>query len=153
MNNYGFCGTTNRPFTEGSLYQLGCIYVYISNVGSKVCPVLKVILNWPVIIKEKLPLNDEFWTDAHGINARLKEECFLCKTEAEYLYFAEILEKIEGHCGISFCEEMVNRDIHNKKSANTMLKEITEQHIQPIISEKIQELKEKLGYDEESGVI
>lgn len=113
----------------------------------------EVILNWPVIIKEKLPLNDEFWTDAHEINARLKEECFLCETEAEYLYFAEILEKIEEHCGIGFCEEMVNRDIHNKKSADTMLKEITEQYLHPMISEKMQELKEKLGYDGESGDI
>lgn len=89
----------------------------------------EVILNWPVILKEKSLVNDEFWTEPHAINVKLKEECFLCKTEAEYLYFAEILKKIEAHCGIGFCEEMINRNIHNKKSADTMLKEITEQYI------------------------
>ncbi len=113
----------------------------------------EIELNYPLILKEVSVKNDRIWTDGKVLNAALEASYFTRKAEAEYLYISELRQCIEAGQGIAACDEMVNRDIHSKKSMSAMLAELSERILSPLISQRMEELKEKLNYDEENDTI
>ncbi len=116
----------------------------------------KLPLDHPILLVEKSPENDVFWKRRGQINDILEERYRLEKREAEYLYFAELLDEVEEkRIGLRFCVEMVNRDIHSKESPNTAIEKFSEQFAERLaekaITDPIARLKEQIGYDEDTG--
>ncbi|MCD7806669.1 MAG: SEC-C domain-containing protein [Lachnospiraceae bacterium] len=95
------------------------------NIGSDLQP-----LTWPVITETKLPENDPYWPGANSgqINEHLHDFFQVKKGGAEYLYLAELIENIEGkQCGLKYCTELANRNIHSKEAPDKILKKLAEQ--------------------------
>ena len=104
-------------------------------------------LSYPVIFKEVSVKNDRFWSDLNVINETLKNKYFTRKTDADYMYISELRTCIREGQGIAVCDEMINRDIHTKKSANSALKELTDNILSPFIFQKMEELKKEIDHD------
>ena len=110
-------------------------------------------LNSPLILKEVSVKGDVYWTNAAKINDLLKERYYLNASEAEYLNFSELQHGIQLAQGIGYCEEMVDRNIHSKKSADAMLQELSDTFLNTVVAKRVQELKSNLEIDDETGRI
>ncbi|MCD8230227.1 MAG: SEC-C domain-containing protein [Clostridiales bacterium] len=109
-------------------------------------------LDHPILLVEKSPENDVFWKRRGQINDILEERYRLEKREAEYLYFAELLEEVEEkRIGLGFCEKMVNRDIHSKESPHTVINRLSEQFAEKVLADPMAHFKERTGYDADTN--
>lgn len=85
-----------------------------------------VPLTYPMIIKEAIAQNDRYWTNGMLLNKVLKQRYFMEQAEAKYQYMSELIKDIDAKHGMQYCTELVNRDIHTKKSTNALIGEATE---------------------------
>lgn len=114
-------------------------------------------LSYPIIFKQVSAENDRFWSDIYAINDTLKNECFTVKsdseTDSDYSYISELRKRIKAGRGIVTSNEMVNRDIHTKKSTNSIIKEFADNVLRPYLFQKPKDLSTGIDYDEETEEI
>lgn len=114
-------------------------------------------LSYPIIFKQVSAENDRFWSDIYAINDTLKNECFTVKsdseTDSDYSYISELRKRIKAGRGIVTSNEMVNRDIHTKKSTNSIIKEFADNVLRPYVFEKAKDISNGIEYDEGTGEI
>ncbi len=106
-------------------------------------------LNYPLLLKEKSSENDLFWNRDPQINERLKDKYWLREGKAQYLYLEELKKEIEDqHAGYEYSMELIDRNIHSKKSTNSMIKDIADMISAKAAANAIEDLKNRMGYDE-----
>ena len=95
---------------------------------------------FPVILKEVSRSDEAIWTDAKEKNAYLEETCRLQNGESDYRDFREIKSDTESKKFLTVSDSPVSQDVHNKQSANTIMKEFADKYLNPFIEEKMAEL-------------
>lgn len=81
----------------------------------------------PVIMKEKIGAEEEFWSDTEKKNKRLAELFTLEAGEPDYRVSKEIHEDTcQGKASLIFSENAESKTENNKKCANSLLKDMTE---------------------------
>lgn len=82
------------------------------------------LLAYPILLKEVSVKEDTCWSNADGINQRLKESCFLKEGESTYPSFSEVSAGVQDLQGIEFSSKTRSRDPLLKQSTRSLLTEI-----------------------------
>ncbi len=82
------------------------------------------LLAYPILIKEVSVKGDTCWSNADGINQRLKESCFLKERKSTYPSFSEVSAGVRALQGIEFSSKTRSRDPLLKRSTRSLLAEI-----------------------------
>lgn len=83
-------------------------------------------INFPAILKERITELETIWSDGKALNEMLENRYRLIEGEKDYRTFNELRADLKDGKGLVLTDSPVNREEHNKKSANTLMKELTE---------------------------
>ena len=98
---------------------------------------------FPVIMKEVSREDEEIWTDVLERNAYLEETFKLKDGESDYRSFEEIKADTENNKILITSTNPVSRELHNKQSADSIMREFTDNYLNPFIEKKMAELELK----------
>lgn len=98
---------------------------------------------FPVIMKEVSREDEEIWTDALERNAYLEETFKLQDGESDYRSFEEIKADTESNKILITSTKPVSRELHNKQSTDSIMREFTDNYLNPFIEQKWQSLSWK----------
>ena len=98
---------------------------------------------FPVIMKEVSREDEEIWTDVLERNAYLEETFKLQDGESDYRSFEEIKADTENNKILITSTNPVSRELHNKQSADSIMREFTDNYLNPFIEKKMAELELK----------
>ena len=96
---------------------------------------------FPVIMKEVSREDEEIWTDALERNAYLEETFKLQDGESDYRSFEEIKADTESNKILITSTKPVSRELHNKQSTDSIMREFTDNYLNPFIEQKMAELE------------
>ena len=96
---------------------------------------------FPVIVKEVSREDEEIWTDALERNAYLEETFKLQDGESDYRSFEEIKADTESNKILITSTKPVSRELHNKQSTDSIMREFTDNYLNPFIEQKMAELE------------
>ena len=96
---------------------------------------------FPVIIKEVSREDESIWTDALERNTYLEDTFRLQDGESDHRNFEEIKADTENNKILMTSTNPVSQELHNKQSANTIMKEFTDSYLNPFVEEKMEELE------------
>lgn len=96
---------------------------------------------FPVIMKEVSREDEEIWTDALERNAYLEETFKLQDGESDYRSFEEIKSDTESNKILITSTKPVSRELHNKQSTDSIMREFTDNYLNPFIEQKMAELE------------
>ena len=96
---------------------------------------------FPVIIKEVSREDESIWTDALERNTYLEDTFRLQDGESDHRNFEEIKADTENNKILMTSTNPVSPELHNKQSANTIMKEFTDSYLNPFIEERMAELE------------
>ncbi len=112
----------------------------------------QIPLNYPLLLKEVSPEDDEYWHMFTKINDILQSRYFLKERDANYPCFAEVVRNVDKkHAGIGFSVELIDRDTHNHDSTMTKMREVGKSAVLLAALFESDDLADKLGFDRTTG--
>ena len=101
----------------------------------------QITINWPMITKQVGYKGMNTWSDCIKMNELIREKYAVSYGTAEYKSFNELQKEHQsGKLGLIANQDAINRIDRNEQSANSKLREITDQYRNTLMAEKKRDL-------------